>query len=37
VLLIFIALKNPSPSVGFETANLESNGKYANHYATEDD
>jgi hypothetical protein len=37
VLRIFIALKNPSPSAGFEPANLESNIKHANHYATEDD
>jgi hypothetical protein len=35
VLLIFIALKNPSPSAGFEPANLESNGKHANHYTIE--
>jgi hypothetical protein len=32
VLRIFIALKNPSLSVGFEPANLESNGKLDNHY-----
>jgi hypothetical protein len=30
VLRIFIALKNPSPSAGFESANLEPNGKHAN-------
>jgi hypothetical protein len=36
VLRIFIALKNPSPSAGSEHANLESNGKQANHYTTED-
>jgi hypothetical protein len=30
VLLIFIALKNPSSSAGFEPANLEYNGKHAN-------
>jgi hypothetical protein len=37
VLRIFIALKNPSLSAGFENANLGSNGKHANHYTTEDD
>jgi hypothetical protein len=37
VLQIFIALKNPLSSVGFEPANLVSNGKHANHYTTEDD
>jgi hypothetical protein len=30
----FVALKNPSSSAGFEPENLESNGKYANHYTT---
>jgi hypothetical protein len=30
----FIALKNPSPMAGFESANLASNGKNANHYIT---
>jgi hypothetical protein len=37
VLQIFISLKNPSSSAGFEPTNLESNGKHANHYSTEDD
>jgi hypothetical protein len=37
VLRIFNALKNSSPSAGFEPANLESNDKHANHYITEDD
>jgi hypothetical protein len=37
VLQTFIALKNPSPSAGFEPTNLGSNGKHANHYTTEDD
>jgi hypothetical protein len=32
LLQIFIVLKNPLPSVGFETANI---GKHANHYTTE--
>jgi hypothetical protein len=31
VLRIFIALKNPSYSVGFEPANLGSNDKHDNH------
>jgi hypothetical protein len=31
----FIALKNPSLSAGFESAHLEYNGKYDEHYATE--
>jgi hypothetical protein len=31
VLRIFMALKSPSPSVGFEPANLGSSGKHANH------
>jgi hypothetical protein len=31
VLWIFIALKNPSPSVGFEPVKLGSNGKHNNH------
>jgi hypothetical protein len=30
-LWIFIALKNPSSSAGFEAANLEPNGKNTNH------
>jgi hypothetical protein len=37
VLRIFIALKNPSPSAGFEPTDLGANGKHANHYTTEDD
>jgi hypothetical protein len=37
VILIFIDLKNPSPSAGIEPANLVSNGKRASHYTTEDD
>jgi hypothetical protein len=32
VLRIFIALKNPSPSTGFERVNLGSNDKHANNY-----
>jgi hypothetical protein len=36
VLWIFIALKNPSPSVGSEPANLGSNGKHANNQTPED-
>jgi hypothetical protein len=36
VLCIFIALKNPSSSVGFEPANFGSNGKHDNHHTTED-
>jgi hypothetical protein len=35
VLRTFTALKNPSPSAGFESAMLGSNGKHANHYTTE--
>jgi hypothetical protein len=35
VLLIFIALKNPSSSVGFETTNLGSNGEHVKHFTTE--
>jgi hypothetical protein len=31
VLRIFITLKNPSPSVGIEPANLGSSGEHANH------
>jgi hypothetical protein len=34
-LRIFIALKSPSSSTGFESANLGSNSKHNNHYATE--
>jgi hypothetical protein len=37
VLWIFIALKNSSPSAGFEPANLGSNNKHTYHYTTEDD
>jgi hypothetical protein len=37
VLLIFIALKNPVVSAGFESANLRFNGKHDNHYTTEND
>jgi hypothetical protein len=37
VLRIFIAPKSPSPLAEIEPANLESNGKHANHYTTEDD
>jgi hypothetical protein len=37
VLLIFIALKKPSPSAGFEPANLVSNGERDKHYTTESD
>jgi hypothetical protein len=37
VLRVFIVLKNPSPSAGFEPANLGSRSKHANHYTTDDD
>jgi hypothetical protein len=37
VLRIFIALKNPTPTAGFEPANLWSNSKHAKHYTTKDD
>jgi hypothetical protein len=37
VLRIFVALKNPLPSVGFQPANIGSRGKHANHHTTEDD
>jgi hypothetical protein len=37
VLRIFIALKNPSLSAGFEPASLESNCKHDNYYTTEND
>jgi hypothetical protein len=37
VLQIFITLKNPSHSAGFEPTNLGSNGKHNNHYTTEND
>jgi hypothetical protein len=37
VLRIFIALKNPSPSAGFEPASVAPNGKHVNHYTIEDD
>jgi hypothetical protein len=31
VLRIFIAIRNPSSSAGFEPAYIRSNGKHANH------
>jgi hypothetical protein len=31
VLRIFITLKNPSPSAGFEPSNLRFNGQHGNH------
>jgi hypothetical protein len=37
MLQIFIVLKNPSPSTGFEPANLESSDKDSNHYINEND
>jgi hypothetical protein len=37
VLQIFVAIKNPLSSAGFEPANLRSNSKHANHYTTEGD
>jgi hypothetical protein len=37
VLRIFIALKSPSSSAGFEAANLGSSGKVDNHYTAEND
>jgi hypothetical protein len=37
VLRIFIAVKNPSSSAGYEPTNLGSNGKHANHETTEGD
>jgi hypothetical protein len=37
VLWIIITLKNPSPSVGIEPANLGSSGEHANHQSTEGD
>jgi hypothetical protein len=37
MLLVFIALKNPSLSAGSEPANLGSNGKHNNHSNTEND
>jgi hypothetical protein len=37
LLWVLIALKYPSPSAGFEAANLGSNTKHANHSTTEDD
>jgi hypothetical protein len=36
VLLIFIALKNQTPSAGFEPTNPWCNDTHANHYTTED-
>jgi hypothetical protein len=35
LMRIFIDLKSPSPSAGFEPANLGSSGKHAKYYATE--
>jgi hypothetical protein len=37
VLLIFIALENPSLSAGFESANLVSSGKHDNLHTTKND
>jgi hypothetical protein len=37
VLWLFIILKNPSSSAGFQPANLRFNGKRDNHYTTEAD
>jgi hypothetical protein len=37
VLQVFIALKNPWLSAGFELANFGSNGKHNNHYNNEND
>jgi hypothetical protein len=37
MLQIFIALKNPLPSAGFEPMSLGSIGKHTSHYTTEDD
>jgi hypothetical protein len=37
LLQIFMALENPLPSAGFESADLESNDRHANHCTTEDD
>jgi hypothetical protein len=37
VLRIFIALKSQLSSVGFEPANLVSNGKHDDHYTIEND
>jgi hypothetical protein len=34
VLLIFIALKNPSPWPRFEPATFEFSGQHTNHYTT---
>jgi hypothetical protein len=34
VLRIFIALKNPSPWPGFETATFGSSGQHTSHYTT---
>jgi hypothetical protein len=35
-MLRILSPLNPSPSAGFETVNLESNGKHNSHYITED-
>jgi hypothetical protein len=32
VLRIFITIKNPSSSAGFEPANIDSSSKHANHW-----
>jgi hypothetical protein len=37
VLQIFIAVRNTSLSVGFESANLAYSGKHDKHYTTEND
>jgi hypothetical protein len=37
VLQICFAHKNPSPSAGFEPANLGSNGKHANQYTRDEE
>jgi hypothetical protein len=37
MLWIFIALRNPLLSGGFEHMNLESNGKHDNRYTTDND
>jgi hypothetical protein len=34
MLRIFIALKNPSPWPGFETATFGSSGQHTNHYTS---
>jgi hypothetical protein len=37
MIRIFIIIKNPSSSTGFEPANLRSNGKHATHLIAEGD